>query len=86
MSIYREVAVRILMVLSLCIGYALAPGSLLAQEIQIESPNQVGLSSVRLQRIDNLIEEAIEDEGIAGGSRLSCSSWSNRVHGILRNG
>jgi CubicO group peptidase (beta-lactamase class C family) len=70
MSIYREVAVRILMVLSLCIGYALAPGSLLAQEIQIESPNQVGLSSVRLQRIDNLIEEAIEDEVIAGAVAL----------------
>ena len=70
MSIYREVAVITLMLLSLCIGYAFAPNALLAQEIQITSPDQVGLSSVRLQRIDHVIEEAIEEQIIAGAVAL----------------
>ena len=55
MSIHHAVTVRIIAVLGLCIGYLFSSNNLLAQDFQIESPENLGLSTIRLEQVDNLI-------------------------------
>jgi CubicO group peptidase (beta-lactamase class C family) len=70
MSIHHAVTVRIIAVLGLCIGYLFSSNNLLAQDFQIESPENLGLSSIRLEQVDNLIKGAIEEQIIAGAVAL----------------
>ena len=58
MSIHHAVTVRIIAVLGLCIGYLFSSNNLLAQDFQIESPENLGLSTIRLEQVDNLIKGA----------------------------
>ena len=62
MSIHHAVTVRIIAVLGLCIGYLFSSNNLLAQDFQIENPENLGLSSIRLEQVDNLIKGAIEEQ------------------------
>ena len=70
MTIHHAVTVRIIAVLGLCIGYLFSSNNLLAQDFQIENPENLGLSSIRLEQVDNLIKGAIEEQIIAGAVAL----------------
>ncbi|MBH98819.1 MAG: serine hydrolase [Rhodospirillaceae bacterium] len=70
MVIYLKKVIILVAYLGLCINYIYFSASLSAQETQQSTPEDLGISSFRLQRVENLIENAIENQVIAGAVAL----------------